>query len=160
IATEDPIPPHLANPEVPAELSRLVLQMLKKEPRDRPSAADAALALHRFARTVEKPASQGVRLRTWPAAVGVGIVLLTLAVIAWVFRPRSEEPPFFGAQPGDAPPFQPQPNDPPNGLAVAAQTQLAALNRSHIPVDERFDWQPEELLAVLGEHRSWHDGLH
>ena len=33
---------------------------------------------------------------------------------------------------------------------------LVALNPTQIPESERFDWQPEELVAVIGEHRLRH----
>jgi WD40 repeat protein len=35
---------------------------------------------------------------------------------------------------------------------------LDALNPATIPQLERFDWQPKELVAVLGEHRGRHGG--
>ena len=43
-------------------------------------------------------------------------------------------------------------------LAVAAASPLDKLNPDYIPASERFDWQPKELVAVLGEHRQRHWG--
>jgi serine/threonine protein kinase len=49
IASAEPIPPHQRNPQVPAELSDLVMEMLAKKPQDRPTSArevrEALLAL-------------------------------------------------------------------------------------------------------------------
>jgi hypothetical protein len=37
---------------------------------------------------------------------------------------------------------------------------LDRLNPAQIPADERFDWQPKDLVAVLGSHRGRHwDGI-
>src|SRR5205823_11116210 len=45
LRAQTPVPPALLNPEVPAPLDALVLQMLEKDPRLRPSAAEVADAL-------------------------------------------------------------------------------------------------------------------
>src|SRR5262245_34539288 len=46
--------------------------------------------------------------------------------------------------------------DPPGG----ARSPLERLQRAAIPAAERFPWQPEGLVAVLGEHRGRHwDGV-
>ncbi len=43
-------------------------------------------------------------------------------------------------------------------VALLAQlpSPLDALNPAHIPALERFDWQPKELVGILGEHRGRH----
>ena len=51
------------------------------------------------------------------------------------------------------PTTQPQP-------ALAGPSTLDALDPSQIPAAERFDWQPKELVAVLGEHRQRHWNSH
>jgi predicted ATPase len=45
IAAQPPLPPARLNPEVPAALDALIVQMLAKDPRLRPTAAEAAAAL-------------------------------------------------------------------------------------------------------------------
>ncbi len=46
--------------------------------------------------------------------------------------------------------------------AIALDSVLDGLSRDRIPSGERFEWQPEELVAVLGEHawRHWGDVTH
>jgi RNA polymerase sigma factor (sigma-70 family) len=45
----------------------------------------------------------------------------------------------------------------PRQQAKASASGLARLDSGRIPPEERFDWQPPELVAVIGEHRgrSW-----
>src|SRR5262245_26929863 len=47
----------------------------------------------------------------------------------------------------------------PAGRANGPAEVSTALNRvepDRSPVDERFDWQPKELVAVIGSHRGRH----
>src|SRR5215469_12017804 len=39
-------------------------------------------------------------------------------------------------------------------LGAQSSSPLDRLNPKNIPALERFDWQPKELVAVLGEHRG------
>src|SRR5262245_24219396 len=39
-----------------------------------------------------------------------------------------------------------------------APVDLARLDRDRIPAREPFDWQPRELVAVIGSHRGRHWG--
>src|SRR5262245_35272633 len=41
---------------------------------------------------------------------------------------------------------------------VAKPPLLDRLDPAQIPPEERFDWQPKELVAVLGSHRGRHWG--
>jgi len=43
--------------------------------------------------------------------------------------------------------------------AVPALSPLDQLDPAKIPASERFDWQPKELVAVIGTHRQRHWGL-
>jgi predicted ATPase len=49
IVTQEPLPPARLNPEVPAALDALILHMLAKDPRRRPTAAEVDAALARLA---------------------------------------------------------------------------------------------------------------
>ena len=64
-----------------------------------------------------------------------------------------------------APPALAQKGDPPPGKEVAVLpppfATLDHLDPAKIPPEERFAWQPKELVAVLGEHRGrfWADRI-
>jgi WD40 repeat protein len=45
------------------------------------------------------------------------------------------------------------------GLLEQMPSPLDSLDPTGIPVLERYDWQPKELVAVLGEHRGRHGGV-
>lgn len=60
IAVQPPVPLARLNPEIPAPLEALILQMLEKDPRLRPTAAEVAAAL-------AEQAGTGAGLRTGPA---------------------------------------------------------------------------------------------
>jgi WD40 repeat protein len=44
------------------------------------------------------------------------------------------------------------------GLLAELPSPLDRLGAASIPAPERFDWQPKELVAVVGEHRGRHGG--
>src|SRR5262249_19065452 len=44
------------------------------------------------------------------------------------------------------------------GLLAELPWPLDRLSTASIPALERFDWQPKELVAVVGEHRGRHGG--
>jgi serine/threonine protein kinase/WD40 repeat protein len=43
-------------------------------------------------------------------------------------------------------------------VVAAGPSSLDKLDPTQIPASERFDWQPKQLVAVLGEHRQRHWG--
>src|SRR5205823_11320740 len=43
-----------------------------------------------------------------------------------------------------------------SALLPSLPSPLDRLDAKHIPELDRFDWQPKELVAVLGEHRGRH----
>jgi predicted ATPase len=59
IATEPPLPPRRLNPEIPEALEALVLHMLEKEPRRRPTAAEVEALLGELAASDGPPAAAG-----------------------------------------------------------------------------------------------------
>src|SRR5262249_50229249 len=62
IMAQPPLPPARLNPEIPAALEGLLLRMLEKDPRLRPSAAEVEAALAELARSSAEPAA-GAALR-------------------------------------------------------------------------------------------------
>ena len=84
-------------------------------------------------------------------AVGVGILGLGLSAIILAMPgppvPAATAPPRGdSAAPGGAKP------------TTVIASPLDKLDPAQIPAAERFDWQPKELVAVLGEHRQRHWG--
>ena len=59
IANEPPLPPRRLNPEIPAPLEALILQMLEKDPRRRPTAAEVAEVLGELAGRGAGPRRRG-----------------------------------------------------------------------------------------------------
>src|SRR5262249_17607464 len=45
-----------------------------------------------------------------------------------------------------------------SGKTIETKAVIAPVTTQPIPPEERFDWQPKELVAVLGEHRLRHWG--
>src|SRR5262245_52767045 len=79
-------------------------------------------------------------------------------------KPRSRVPrpslPYIALPPGSAGLLLAA-GEPPAGRAngpTEVPASLDRLDRDRIPADERFEWQPKELVAVLGSHRGRHWG--
>src|SRR5262249_48663314 len=117
---------------VPPGLSALLRRMLAKQPQDRfQTPAELARALEPFARAetsviVAPPAQRRSRRHLLAGAA----LLVGLGPLAWLSVRR-----LFA-------PLDPSP--------------FAQLDPNRISKDERFDWQPKELVAVLGQHRARH----
>jgi WD40 repeat protein len=154
VTTEQPRPPRECNPALPPVLSDLVLRMLAKDPVERPQSAAEVVAalramdrpgpptepLHATAILPAPPRRRAGRGRGLARAllVGVGLLLLVgvwVGVYHWTTRPGPEPPP-----------------------AGPTPSPLDKLDAGQVPAADRFDWQPKELVAVLGEHhaRQWY----
>jgi hypothetical protein len=68
--------------------------------------------------------------------------------IELVVRPDTKQP----AEEKTSAATTPKPEPP----RVVGRSPLDELDPASIPADERFAWQPKELVAVLGEHRMRH----
>jgi serine/threonine protein kinase len=77
-----PPPPHEVNPEVPGALSRLVMQLLARDPEERPASAHLlARELHAIETRSEEERTPVVTPRFSPAwTVGIGVAVLLQAV--------------------------------------------------------------------------------
>jgi WD40 repeat protein/serine/threonine protein kinase len=82
------------------------------------------------------------RVRRWSIAV-VGLAVLAILGSVWIARP--------------ARPRLDERVTPPPTVPSPVSSPLDRLDARSIPPRERFDWQPRELVAVLGEHagRTW-----
>ncbi|MBV8820996.1 MAG: serine/threonine-protein kinase, partial [Acidobacteriaceae bacterium] len=94
IAHDAPTAPAALRPDIPSDLSALVLEMLAKDPGKRPSAAEVDRRLAEIERTILVPSPRS----TWRFAGPALLVLACLAVVpvlAWRFRsaPKSLKEP-------------------------------------------------------------------
>jgi serine/threonine protein kinase/tetratricopeptide (TPR) repeat protein len=89
ILKETPPPPSQSNPQVPAELERIVTKMMAKDPDERyATAADVLSDLRALDRSMGKPPSfpmWSTRLRRASAVAAAGIVIATITVLALLF---------------------------------------------------------------------------
>jgi len=89
ILKETPPPPSQSNPQVPAELERIVMKMMAKDPDERyATAADVLSDLRALDRSLGKPPSSPIwrtRLRRASAVAAAGIVIATVAVLVLLF---------------------------------------------------------------------------
>jgi formylglycine-generating enzyme required for sulfatase activity len=117
LALEQPSPPARVNPEVPAELSDLVMRLLAKKPEERPPSARAVAEVLRDieSRATTAPAGAAPAGRSaaprWPWLVGGGVVCVAAAALFFLLRhPPGENavpsPPVLAVKapaPADAP---------------------------------------------------------
>jgi WD40 repeat protein/tRNA A-37 threonylcarbamoyl transferase component Bud32 len=176
------VPVERRRPDVPPRVAAVVRRLMAKRPEDRyQTPAELAVALDdpdllapapavppTVIRPAEPPAAQtqgperptfagltaggaapvqvGRRVRRRRLlAAGAGLLLLA-GLLAWLLRtlPPGEAGPVGGGDEG-----------PPRAAAPGA-SPLDRLKADDIPKEDRFDWQPKELVAVLGEHRLRH----
>ncbi len=103
VLEDEPVPPRLLNPEVPADLETICLKCLQREPNRRyESAAALSEDLRRFMGhepIVARPVSAVWRFSRWcrrkPALASVWLLVLTLAVVStvsafWISGAREE----------------------------------------------------------------------
>jgi WD40 repeat protein len=160
VMTQQPRPPREVKAEVPAALSELVMRLLAKDREQRPvSAQEVARVLAAIEQElrVEMPQqtpdtgaspaavqSLGSGRRRWLAGVAVLLVAVGAAVLAALLPGRSGRDGKV-ASTGGAPSSKP---------ATVPAGPLDNLDAGQIPLAERFDGQPKELVAILGEHRQ------
>jgi WD40 repeat protein len=156
--TDEPEPIERLRPEVPPAVACVVRRLMAKRPEDRfRTAAEAAAALLALLRKgdwapepfagLDGEADEVIRaVYRWRGdarisrrhlliAGGAGAALLAVGGVAWRL-----------SRPAPAPPRPPQPELSP----------LRQLSRASIPDAERLDWQPSQVVGVLGEHRGRH----
>lgn len=135
VAMDEPAAANQLNPAIPPALSGLIARLLAKAPGDRPtSARDVAGVLAALpippART-SKARNRG-RLRLGLGALAIGLcVALTLLMAHWWKQPLPSTAPTQGLS--------------------AALGALDRLRAEDIPATARFDGQPQELVAVVGD---------
>ncbi len=83
VQQEQPAPPRLLNPKVPARLSRLILALLAKMPAQRPASASAIVE--------SLAAMQHRRQRRWWPLAAAGLLATLLAVAAYLARPNPDD---------------------------------------------------------------------
>lgn len=174
LALHNPEPPQKVNPAVPTALSELVMRLIAKDPTGRPASAKAVIEeLQGIERQLRKPSAEETVSQPKPAAVRfsprqkvlVGLAAAVVAVLAGVIvlkitrkDGKVEE---IELKPGDKIEIvekdkkDKDDKKPDKGPAVAT---LDKLDAAKIPAEERFPWQPKELVAVIGEHRGRHWG--
>jgi WD40 repeat protein len=158
VCEDRPRPIREVNPEVPEWLAALIARLQAKDPAGRfGSAAEVAELLGQYLAHLQQPTlvplppppkapAAGPRRHPWGWVVAGLLVVLggaglteatgTTRVAATVLRALTPDRRVRGVPPSPSP--------------------LDALDPAAIPAAERFDWQPKELVAVLGEHRGRH----
>ena len=152
IALHTPERPDRVNPKVPEALADLIGRLLRKDPRERTaSAAETLEGLKRvqdsssdtvtLASPIEQSGERRIKsarslLRSPMTAAVAALLLLVGTFVAWRTLRQTEHgnptPPVVAPGEPGLPPF--------------------------IAESERFEWQPKELVAVIGEHRQRHWG--
>jgi WD40 repeat protein len=186
VALTEPTPARDANVQVPPALSDLIGRLLSKDRAQRPATAgavaEALAAIERDLapggqravgeRTVamEPPAlaasplprgqqgSRGFRRGWWVAA---GLLLLVggvAAAVVVIIRDRNNKEVGRVVVPEGGKAEVVEEGKGPGVPQGKGDSPLDRLDPKLIPAEERFDWQPKELVAVIGEHRGRHWG--
>lgn len=179
LATEQPPTPRCVRAEVPSELSDLVMRLLSKQADQRPGSANhVAQVLGRLApqssmtpSPVIPAATAKIRYlnMTWSIAIAT-VVCALLAVVVIQLRDKNGQQTTITVKTPDGSTvvsIEQKQDAKPNDVAPAStegqsskpsptgdgHISLMGLDPERIPVNERFPWQPKELVAVIGEHR-------
>jgi WD40 repeat protein len=179
LANHQPPPPQTRNPEVPPALSDLVMRLLSKDPAGRPPSAGAVIeTLDRLdpAATLRlaPPAPGRRRPGRWvAAAIAAGLLFagggLLAGIIIRIYDKEGKKIAEVQVPEGGTYKIEgaetPTPATDKRPLETKKETPLpvsdgflARLDPEKIPAEDRFAWQPKELVAVLGEHRQRHFG--
>jgi serine/threonine protein kinase len=164
LATRPPRPPLELNAALPPALAGLILRLLAKPLAQRPNSAAAVAqelaALEGALSTTPSLASARGLRRVARVLALLGLLGLgTVLVWSVVDRLRTTDNPetSFSILPpkGDEPRTE-RPREP----VTVQRSPLDDCDPAAIPATERFPWQPQQLVAVLGEHRQRHwDGV-
>ena len=178
LANHQPLAPKELNPVVPAALSELTMRLLAKDPAQRLQNAEEAIAAFRHIErqhtahdqqplpseplppqpVLEEPASSH-RARRRGLLIGAALFSIAALVVAAVIIIRDENGKEVArldlpkdskieiADEGNKPEMKADPQ-------WSGQSPLDNLDPKKIPPEEKFDWQPPELVAVIGEHRQ------
>jgi len=188
LATSEPLAIKHRTPEIPDSLASLIHRLLARNLDDRPATAkEVATELRRIreelveGKTTQTPAiptvltlgdqGSGTRHRIKMFAAGFAPILILLGIIVITIRHRdgtkTEIEIDVSSDAAVAESKSTLPGISLNTDLVAASisagplqptSSLSHLDPSTIPESERFDWQPKELVAVIGEHRLRHWG--
>jgi WD40 repeat protein len=160
LTQDQPRPPRELNPAIPQELSDLVMSLLAKDPGQRPAsdrtvieAIEGMESSLREVPTQPAPAPPG-RWLPWAiaAAAALGGALLLPQAILRVTGREGKVKQEIALEPGDRVEMV-------AGERASAKPVPGPLDRldpALIPAEERFAWQPKELVAVLGTHSRRH----
>jgi WD40 repeat protein/predicted Ser/Thr protein kinase len=180
LATDEPVPVRQRNPQIPQALADLVMRLLAKRPDDRPATARAVLqeleAIERRPTAVapapeEKSGQQQRRPRrralVAAALLGVAGVLGLGGLVIRITGKDGKQTEITVPEgskvtvneKGEVDVKLPGAGEGPAAALAATASPLDKLDPASIPAAERFDWQPKELVAVLGEHRQRHWGF-
>ncbi len=188
LATVNPTPVHLVNPNVPRELSNLIVELMAKDVKSRPeSAAKVAgrlAEIERATMNAAPPIRNFGRIAT--ALGGMAVLLIFLSVVIVTIKSKdgketkvvidaSDDVESITAKVGEGGAVteiskskDPQTSNrahAPSGSNNTVESNdvlnvdatkfitLAALDNDKIPESERFEWQPKELVAVIGSDR-------
>ncbi len=176
LALHEPPPPRVLNAAVPLALSGLVMRLMSKDPAGRPPVAKAVIeALQAIERDLNqaapaespqveqpKPVLEPVRkrLRRGPLVAAAVLLVGVIGVLAGgiILRITSKDGKTTDVElkPGDKLEIVEKPGD--KKKTDPPVDAILKLDPAKIPASERFDWQPKELVAVMGEHRQRHWG--
>jgi serine/threonine-protein kinase len=156
VCEDTPRPIREFNSEVPEWLVAIIARLHAKDPARRfTSAAEVAALLGEHLAPVRQHAPSPTlalpsvpRRRLWPVACA-GLALVLGAVGLLEATGTTHLVATLRRTPRAAP------GAPQEGTPAPADL-LDRLDPAAIPAAERFDWQPKELVAVLGEHRARH----
>ena len=178
LATREPAALQTFRNDVPSELSDLVRRLLAKDRDARPASANEVVrllakiedscrtgtparpALATEERTTGKSARPTKRVAL--GLIGLAAMILFGVVIVKIKTKDGKETEVTINVPGEVSSVSTTVREGDGAKAVSLNAAdanaakfitLAALDREKIPESERFDWQPDELVAVIGDHR-------
>jgi WD40 repeat protein len=157
VCEDTPRPVREVNPEVPDWLAAVIARLHARDPAQRFASAaevaallDAHLARLPQAAPVSLPPATAPPRRGWRRGAWVAAGLVLLGCLALAEATGTTRLVATLRRSPHVVPDNPEKGRPP----PAAPSPLDRLDPAAIPAAERFDGQPKELVAVLGEHRG------